>query len=65
MLDRIFYNGLIKTMNEDQPVAEAVGVKDGRICFVGSNEEAAQLEAMEKVDLGGKLMLPGFNEGPV
>ena len=63
MLDRIFYNGLIKTMNEDMPVAEAVGVKDGRICFVGSNEEAETLEAVEKVDLGGKLMLPGFNEG--
>ena len=63
MLDRLFYNGVVKTMNDDMPLAQAVGVKDGRICFVGSDEEAAALSAEERIDLKGKLMLPGFNEG--
>lgn len=32
----IFVNGDIVTVNERQPVAEAVAVKDGRIIAVGS-----------------------------
>ncbi len=62
-MDLLFYNGVIHTMDEEERVVEAVGVTDGKISFVGSNEEAAKLEAAEKVDLGGKLMLPGFIEG--
>lgn len=63
MLDRLLCNGIVHTMDEERPTAEAVGIKDGRIAFVGSNEEAAAMEAAEKVDLGGKTVLPGFNEG--
>ncbi|MBO4990627.1 MAG: amidohydrolase, partial [Firmicutes bacterium] len=63
MLERLLCNGIVYTMDEERPTAEAVGIKDGRIAFVGSNEEAAAMEAAEKVDLGGKTVLPGFNEG--
>ena len=63
MLDRLFFNGIIRTMDEENPVAQAIGMKDGKICFVGSDEQAASLEAAEKVNLNGKLALPGFNEG--
>ncbi|MBQ4577385.1 MAG: amidohydrolase family protein, partial [Firmicutes bacterium] len=63
MLDRILFNGVVHTMDKEKPEAQAVGIKDGKICFVGTNEEAAALEAAEKVDLEGKTVLPGFNEG--
>ena len=62
-MDLLFYNGVIHTMDDEERVVEAVGVTDGKITFVGSNEEAAKLEAKEKIDLEGKLMLPGLIEG--
>lgn len=62
-MDFLFYNGVVHTMDEKESVAEAVGVTDGKISFVGSNEEAAGLDAIQRIDLQGKLMLPGFIEG--
>jgi predicted amidohydrolase YtcJ len=38
--DFIFVNGNIHTVNERQRHAEAVAVKDQRIVFLGSNEDA-------------------------
>lgn len=60
MMDKLFYNGKIRTLNEDDRIVQAVGVKDGRIAFIGTNEEAAEIACEEKIDLQGRLMLPGF-----
>ncbi len=59
-MDRIFYNGHIKTM--DRHEASAVCVANGKIAFVGSDGEAlaGKTAGTELVDLGGRLMLPGF-----
>ena len=59
-----FINGKIYTVNQQQPIAEAVVVVDNAITFVGSNQEAEKfIDASTKViDLNGKLMLPGFND---
>ena len=62
-MDRLFYNGVIRTMDANVPQAQAVGIKDGKICFVGSNQQAEALATEERIDLQGQLMLPGFNEG--
>ncbi|MBR5315804.1 MAG: amidohydrolase family protein, partial [Firmicutes bacterium] len=59
-MDKIFYNGIIRTLDDNDFVAEAVGVKDGKIAFVGTNEEALNLGCEDKVDLQGRLLLPGF-----
>lgn len=58
----IYYGGTIITVNEKQPTAEAVLVKDGRIAAVGSEKEImAQKTVQTKlVDLEGQTMLPGF-----
>ena len=37
MMDKLFYNGKIRTLNEDDRIVQAVGVKDGRIAFIGTN----------------------------
>ncbi|MCH6574723.1 MAG: amidohydrolase family protein, partial [Bacteroidetes bacterium] len=59
-----FINGKIFTVNQQQPIAEAVIVADNKIMFVGSNEEAEKFidASTNVVDLNGKLMLPGFND---
>ena len=56
MLERLLCNGIVHTMDEERPTAEAVGIKDGRIAFVGSNEEAAAMEAA--VYCGSVRMMP-------
>lgn len=59
----MYYNGDILTMEGDQPIyAEAIVVKDGKIAFVGSKDEAMKAagKGHKMVDLQGKTMLPGF-----
>jgi len=53
--------GLIRTMNANRPVAEAVAVEAGRIVAVGSADEVMGLaRGARVVDLDGRTMLPGF-----
>lgn len=60
--DLILINGKVVTVDKDGSEAEAVAVKDGRIIKVGENSEVLQLAGSDtvKIDLGGKLLLPGF-----
>jgi predicted amidohydrolase YtcJ len=62
--DLIFVNGNIYTVNEKQPHAEAAAVKDQRIAFVGSNEEAKKFRSAQAriIDLGGKTVVPGLTD---
>ncbi len=64
---KAFINGLIHTVNPQQPTAEAVITVLNKILFVGSNEEAKRIvdSDTEVYDLKGKLMLPGFTDGHV
>ncbi len=61
--DAIYFGGPIITVNDAQPNAEAVAIKDGKILMVGS---AAEVEKAHKgtttqmIDLAGKSLLPGF-----
>jgi len=61
-MDYLFYNGTIRTMNEKRDVVQAIGIKDGRIVFTGTDREAAGLTAKEKIDLNGQCVLPGFDD---
>jgi len=60
--DLVLFNGDFITMNPQQPSAEAVAVRDGRIMWTGSNAEAKKLfsSALETTDLAGAMVLPGF-----
>lgn len=60
--DTIYSGGPILTINDEQPTAEAVAVKDGRILAVGalSDVMATQGDATSLFDLDGRTMLPGF-----
>ncbi len=60
--DAVYYNGSIITMETDQPQAEALAVKDGRIVFVGNWNEAQNYigKNTKQIDLKEKALLPGF-----
>jgi len=60
--DTIYFGGPILTMEGEAPqYAEALVVKDGKILFVGGLAEADKLaRATNRVDLQGKVLLPGF-----
>lgn len=66
-VDRYFENGVIYTVDENDTVAEAMAVRDGKIVFVGSAKEgeAYKSEAEEVVDLKGQMMLPGFTDAHI
>ncbi len=59
MNDLLLYGNII-TMDPDNPRAEAVAVKDGKITFAGSRKEAFGLSARRTVDYAGRTILPGF-----
>lgn len=59
---KIYFNGNIITVNDKQPIVDAVLVENGKIVKVGLKEEILKLknDDIELVDLDGKTMLPGF-----
>lgn len=60
--DTIYHGGPIVTINDAQPTAEALAVKDGKILAVGGKAELLKLkgDSTRIVDLGGKTLLPSF-----
>jgi predicted amidohydrolase YtcJ len=64
--DAIYAGGDIVTVNDAQPVAEAVAVKDGRILAVGQRadiERAHKGETTRFIDLAGRTLVRGFIDG--
>jgi predicted amidohydrolase YtcJ len=61
--DAIYYGGRVLTMNDAQPGAEAVAVKDRKIFAVGGRAAIEKLHKGRKtlmIDMAGKVLLPGF-----
>jgi predicted amidohydrolase YtcJ len=60
--DLILVGGAIYTVEADQPRAEAVAVRDGRIVAVGDDGDVARYRgrATAVVDLDGAMLVPGF-----
>lgn len=65
--DLILTNGKVVTVDKDFSIAEAVAVKGDRILAVGTNEEIEKYAGpeTERVDLGGKMALPGLIDSHV
>lgn len=62
--DTVFAGGRVWTAESQMPWAEAVAIRGGEIVYVGDDQGAAPLvgATTKKVDLGGKLVTPGFND---
>src|SRR5712691_8693694 len=65
--DLIIINAKIHTMDQGQPLAEAVAVAGNRIVAVGSTKEIRKLAGANThvIDAKGQLVLPGFNDAHV
>lgn len=61
----LIYGGTIYTVDSTSATVEAVAIKNNKILFVGSLEEAEAYknEQTEVIDLKGKTMTPGLIEG--
>ena len=60
----ILFNGILRTQDAQNPVAEAVAVRNGIITAVGGNNAVNSLADNHtlRMDLGGRLVLPGFTD---
>jgi predicted amidohydrolase YtcJ len=60
--DIVCVNGVVLTMEEGLPQAEAIAVTGDRIVAVGSDAEILALQGPQTlvVDLGGRTLMPGF-----
>ncbi|HQR72220.1 MAG TPA: amidohydrolase [Burkholderiaceae bacterium] len=64
--DTIYIGGDILTVNDAQPTAEAVAVKNSKILMVGSRADIEKMHkgtATQVVDLAGHTLVPGFIDG--
>ena len=63
--DTVYTNGKIYTVNEAQPWADAVAIKEGKFLVVGTNAEAEAVSGRNTrvVDLGGRMAMPGLKIG--
>lgn len=60
--DAVYFNGNIITVDDDNPKASVVAIRDGKIIHVGDMRGARPLLAAstEQIDLQGRTMVPGF-----
>ena len=65
--DLILVNGRIWTVNPAQPEVEAVACLGGRIVALGRSDDIRKLagSGTRIVDLGGRRVVPGFNDAHV
>jgi predicted amidohydrolase YtcJ len=63
--DLLLVNGRIVTVDSAHPTAEAIAIKGDRIMALGTTAEMDKLKgpATRRIDLQGKLAIPGFIEG--
>ena len=63
-MDLIVINGRVETMDAANGVVQAVGIRDGRIAALGTNDEVSvgKHSRTTVIDARGKTVLPGFIE---
>ncbi|MCJ7935878.1 MAG: amidohydrolase [Chryseobacterium sp.] len=58
----LYFGGHILTMEDASPQVEAIAVKEGKILFTGTKQEAERYSdpSTKLINLNGKTLLPGF-----
>ena len=67
LADTVYHSGRIYTVNPDQPWAQAVAIRNGKIIFVGSDDVVRSLIGPKTavLDLRRRLMLPAFQDSHI
>ncbi len=60
--DLVLTGGKVAIADEAFSIHETIVVRDGRVLAVGGAELADRYDATRTVDLGGRLVVPGFND---
>lgn len=62
--DIVLTNGVIYTVNENNPNAQAIAIKDSKFIYVGDNDGAARYVCGQAnvIDLAGQAVYPGLIE---
>ncbi|HEV2833850.1 MAG TPA: amidohydrolase [Pyrinomonadaceae bacterium] len=66
-VDLILYNGVIWTVDDANPTAEAVAIQGSKIIFVGASDAALKRRGPKTrvIDLKDLFVVPGFNDNHV
>lgn len=62
LIDTLIVNADVVTIDQRRPRAAAIGIVGEQIVFVGDADDAAGLSARRTIDLGGRTVVPGFND---
>ena len=62
--DTLFKGGVIYTADAAQSVASAIGIRDDRVVYIGSDESAEEFTGpdTEIIELQGKMIIPGLHD---
>jgi predicted amidohydrolase YtcJ len=62
--DLIILNATIATLNEKQPAASALAIKEGKFIAVGEETDVRKLQGpgTKTIDAGGRTIIPGLND---
>ena len=65
--DLIFFNGQIFTMDEKNPLVEAIAVNKNKVTAIGKSAEILKLAGKNTrtINVEGKTIIPGFNDSHV
>ncbi|MDJ0748351.1 MAG: amidohydrolase family protein [Woeseiaceae bacterium] len=65
--DSVYHTGRIYTVNDEQPWAQAVAIRNGKITYVGTDDAVRVHIGPDTAvfDLRGRMMLPGFQDAHV
>lgn len=63
--DTVYLNGYVYTADAKDNVAQALAIREGRIVFVGSSQDAKTRVGPQTkiIDLGGRMAMPGLIDG--
>ncbi len=60
--DVIYYNGKVLTADRAFSIKSAIAIKNGKILAVGGDEVTREYTAPQKIDLKGRVLMPGFTD---
>ncbi len=59
-VDLVLFNGRITTLDPEKPEVSALGIKDGLVVALGSDEEVGK--GTQQIDLKQRRVIPGLND---
>ncbi len=66
--DLVIINGKVLTIDKDYPMVQAIAIKGEKIIAVGTTREISGMidkNSTRVLDIGGRLVIPGFNDAHV